>query len=413
MCVQFRISRKEKIAVLALAPIWLPLALCGGLAYVVFKASSRAVSSASGKLSRHHDKSKAQKEDEAAVRDGAVEPSVDKARLRAALAVLNTPNDKNAWCAAGMMRYLLGEFDSAIALWDRARREGAIDWTEVHVYHALALFSVGRVEDGFDVVLSCAGDYDASLPYVSRQVRRADPNFSAPPHRLVNLVLFGALYSGAIALPAGKDGRVLAMLEEAGRCLQHVEDPAYKRALLDYAQAVLVGERTVAAVRADAQRQALLASALTNLDAATDARKRDVAQLRAMIHAFDAGVVTADEGSLFENRESMRRYRRRRVGGHDLQPHFFKSPHFCDDCGLFIRQITGVQCSLCGVSIHSGCGAAAAAANECIVFDDATGAQHHRNGVFEARRELLLVWKRSQPTLPRDVVKIISAKIDQ
>jgi hypothetical protein len=72
----------------------------------------------------------------------------------------------------------------------------------------------------------------------------------------------------------------------------------------------------------------------------------------------------------------------------------------------------GSRCSICRANVHTAC-EEAATKDQCVVQRAVTDAQHRKNGNFEKRRELMLMWKRTFPGAPRDLIQIIDRLAQQ
>lgn len=430
MCMSFTVSKKEKAALLALAPIWIPLALVGGLLYLVLRVPVKLASNAVG--STHQlSHTKDQKKEQTAQREaskGKLEVKADKTKERVQLMRLaKDQHDKRGLC-----HWFLGEFESAIAEFEQCDES-------VHMWLGLALCCVGRYEEGFEVIsrmLESRGGFDEegfqNLCYLTSDqhawMQEYRGSVDLPSAPVFRSLLFFHIYNGALAVPERQVELIRAMLDLARRIAeiylwnQNSDDKYFKLALVYYAQGAIGGVRTREAVLADPARLQCMRDCVASLGSNEglvndDVSREDVEMLLAMAQCFlsdGSGLENPPPRDLFYNTDVAPRYHRNNLlNGHNSVKHVNKSPHWCDHCGEFIKNIaTGVRCSLCKANLHPQC-VADAKGDECLSTAPCTLQQHRRNGNFSKRRMLMLVWKKSFPVAGKDIIRKIDAMVTQ
>jgi hypothetical protein len=305
-------------------------------------------------------------------------------------------------------------------------------------YLSLALFSVGRVEDAFaqfeSMVSKCvtasddALDRDAFHNYFGlgaelyEVTKESKPDDILPSFDVLLLLFTGFLYRGATSLSERQAQLSVQILNRMEFLLHTSPCVAGKNALASYAIGALGGPRTVSAVRGSDERMRALTLCIAHVDgleripkAARDEDAAAMKELRRQALMLLGKEPIDPKVNLFENTEPASHYKLlRTAGGHVLEKHTFKTPTWCNHCGDFIAGLIhqGSYCTVCSVNVHTAC-EEATAKGQCVVQREVTDAQHRKNGNFEKRRELILVWKRAFPVAPRDLIQIIDGLAQQ
>jgi hypothetical protein len=433
MCMNFTLTKKDKIALAALSPLWVPLALVGGLLYGVVIAGATAVRKVSSASTQGKSEKERKEATKLASQGSLGAPQVAFKAERAKLAeVAPDAHEQRA-----LLHFWIGEFDLAIHHWYLLHQ------TRPHVMHrtrgylAMALFSVGRAEEGFEqfeqFIGSCIVEPDNVLngealyqsfvlaPDLFQLAYQMRNDFVDPSLEVLILLFAGFLYRGATSLSERRAGLSLRMLYRMTFLLSGRAGVAGKCALASYAMVALGGPRSVDAVRADPERIESLNNCLSQIDTFDvmprgdrDEESATMKELRRRALMLLGKEAVDPKINLFENTEPAPHYKLLRAGGHALEKHSFKKPTWCNHCGEFITGLTcqGSRCSICRANVHTAC-EQAAVKDQCVVQRSVTDAQHRKNGNFEKRRELLLVWKKAFPGAPRDLIQLIDGHTKQ
>jgi hypothetical protein len=443
MCVGFSVtlSKRDKIALAALSPLWAPLALVGGLLYGIASASSSAIRKVSAAAGHEHldkyekDKREATQRATQLASHGSASSLKARGSCKPERDELAKPCDDHEQRA--MLHFWVGEFDLAIHHWHLLSGTRPDALFRTRGYLSLALFSVGRVEEAFEQFEAqmeyCIDDdrtlyrngFDCrfGLPSDLSQFANSMHNNFVQASLEVMLLLFTVcLYRGATSLSERQAKLSVQMLRRMEFLLDDSPGAAGKSALASYAIAALGGPRSVAAVRADPERMQALATCLAHLDRldaipAVDREDEAAGMKEVRCRALMLlGKEPIDPTiNLFENTELVPHYKLlRTAGGHLLEKTTFYKPTWCDNCGDFIAGLIhqGSHCTVCSANVHTAC-EEATAKGQCVVQREVTDAQHRKNGNFEKRRELMLVWKRAFPAAPRDLIQLIDRLAQQ
>jgi hypothetical protein len=417
MCVGFSVtlSKRDKIALAALSPLWAPLALVGGLLYGLASASSsaiRKVSAAAG----HESLDKYEKDKREATQRATQLASIGSASSLKARGSCKPERDELAKPCdnheqRAMLHFWVGEFDRAIHHWSLLSGTRPDALFRTRGYLSLALFSVGRVEEAFEqfetqveTQLCCIDDdgtlyrngFDGrfSLPSdLSQFAYDMHNNFVQASLEVMLLLFTVCLYRGATSLSERQAKLSVQMLRRMEFLLDDSPGAAGKRAFASYAIAALGGQRSVAAVRADPERMQALTTCLAHLDRfdAVPAGEREdeaagMKEVRRRALMLLGKEPIDPTINLFENTEVAPHYKLLRTAGdHLLEKTTFYKPTWCDNCGEFIAGLIhqGSHCTVCSINVHTAC-EGAAAKGQCVVQREVTDAQHRKNATLKS-----------------------------
>lgn len=179
------------------------------------------------------------------------------------------------------------------------------------------------------------------------------------------------------------------------------------RGLCHYAAAALLGERTIAAVRSNPQRLKLMSKSRKFLK-----NEEMIEQAKQFTSEQQQQQQCPDEESLFEPWPETFKIELT-VEAHSFKPKFFSKITFCDSCSEFVQSPlpnNGSACERCSFQKHPNC---IETVFPCSVVINATPEDKRRiyHWVYRVK-PLLLVWKRSCPQMPKDLVKMLHRMLD-
>lgn len=331
------------------------------------------------------------------------------------------------------IHFVLGEFEVALSIWSQI----PFDERWGHGFITIALFSAGRCEEAlaYSAFLFDEGGVLCLAPHleVRSQGRALWDQFcgSAPSWMPVNLVctlLFSFCYNAAVALPAKKEVLVLALLRRAQQFV--VQNPSreqcyWRNARIMYAIGALTnGERRVAAVRSDPVRRSFMQQAEQYCQLAAesleDVEGSEIRAFRARLNVFlqeecSIPAVVKTENALFERSDTPSNRVLLSHSDHSFKVHTFKKPTWDDFSGEFITGLfrQGYRCSKCRTNVADKQESLALAQNSsCIGARFISDDQLRRNGNFNKRRSLMLVWKKTRLAIVnKDVVRMIESQL--
>lgn len=334
------------------------------------------------------------------------------------------------------IHFVLGEFEAALTIWSQIPFD--VRWG--HGFITIALFSAGRCEEALaysDVLF----DENGTLCLAPHLAVRSNGNKalwnmfcgSVPhwmPANLVCTLLFSFCYNAAVALPAKKSVLVLAMLQRAQQFVEQNpsrEQRNWRNARVMYAIGALTnGERCVAAVSSDPVRRSFMQQAKRYcqlaIEASEDVKRSEIRSFLARVNVFlqhdqsSISAVVKTERALFERSDTPSNRVLLSHTGHSFKVHTFKRPTWDDFSGEFITGLVmqGYRCSKCKANVADKPGSLALARNSsCIGVRFISDDQHRRNGNFNKRRSLMLVWKKTGLAMVnKDVIRMIESQLD-